>query len=408
MQSYLGFFIYALFVYGLNDMIEWLSCLELGIMTLLGGALGYHYGYQAKAKKYKNHQPSQEYLRGIQYLINDEPDKAVDLFIEFLQATDDTIETHFALGSLFRRRGEINRAIRIHQSLTEQPHLPDHYKEKATLELAHDYLSAGVFDRAEKIFLERVAYGSKDIRNYRNLLHIYQREKDWERCIKVMEGSKIPSNKEDKTARAHYYCEWVLQNLETQTQEQLSSALKKAKQIDPQLVRVDLIQAQLAISQDKTLEALLHYHHVLSQSGIYVDLVLTSIQSCFSQLHDGRDLMDFYVSILDAHPSEQDRIIIAIADIIQKQKNVKDAIVFVKKYITQNPSMLLMQYLVSLYSAQVYGDLKDELTLLSKILSQSLQAHHRFQCKKCGFLATKFFWNCASCHQWSTLAYEKN
>ena len=105
---------------------------------------------------------------------------------------------------------------------------------------------------------------------------------------------------------------------------------------------MDLIQAQLAISQDKPLEALFHYHHVLSQSGIYVDLVLTSIQSCFSQLHDGRDLMDFYVSILDAHPSEQDRIIIAIADIIQKQKNVKDAIAFVKKYITQNVTHIVI------------------------------------------------------------------
>ena len=127
-------------------MFEWTTALEMSLMMLLTGALGYHYGYQAKAKKYKNHRPSQEYLRGIQYLINDEPDKAVDLFIEFLEATDDTVETHFALGSLFRRRGEVNRSIRVHQSLVDQANLPDHYKEQATLELAKDYLSAGVLD----------------------------------------------------------------------------------------------------------------------------------------------------------------------------------------------------------------------------------------------------------------------
>ena len=389
-------------------MFEWTTALEMSLMMLLTGALGYHYGYQAKAKKYKNHRPSQEYLRGIQYLINDEPDKAVDLFIEFLEATDDTVETHFALGSLFRRRGEVNRSIRVHQSLVDQANLPDHYKEQATLELAKDYLSAGVLDRAEKIFLERVAYGSKDINNYRHLLHIYQREKDWERCLKMIEGSKIPATKEDKTARAHFYCEWVLQNLHTQSKEHLYSALKKAKQLDHQLLRIDLVHAQLAILEDRHLDALTDYHLVLSQSGIYIDLISGSVQYCFSLLNDDSDPMDFYLSILSAHPSEQDRIIIALADIIQHKSHTNDAIALIKKYITQNPSMVLMQYLVALYSHEVHGDLKKELTLLAKILSQSLQAHHRYQCKKCGFLATKFFWNCASCHQWSTISYEKN
>jgi lipopolysaccharide biosynthesis regulator YciM len=389
-------------------MFEWVTSLELCLMTLVGGALGYHYGYQAKAKKYKNHRPSQEYLRGIQYLINGEPDKAVDLFIEFLEATDDTVETHFALGSLFRKRGEVDRSIRIHQNLIERSSLPDHHKEKATLELAKDYLSAGVLDRAEKIFLERVAYGNKDISNYRHLLYIYQREKDWERCIKIIEGSKISASKKDKTARAHFYCEWVSENLHVQPKDQLLAALKKAKQLDHALLRIELLLAELAMLDNQPLVALTHYHLMLSQSGIYIDLVLGKIQNCFALLDDDSDPLVFYSSILSAHPYEQDRIIISIADIIKNQSHTKDAIAFIKKYITQKPSMVLMQYLVTLYSFEVYGDLKNELALLSKILTQSLQAHHRYQCMQCGFLASKFFWNCASCHQWSSISYEKS
>jgi len=387
--------------------MAWVTGIELTILTIAVGALGYHYGYQAKAKKYRNHRPSQEYLRGIQYLINDEPDKAVDLFIEFLEATDDTVETHFALGSLFRRRGEVNRSIRIHQSLLHQNQLPDIHKDKANLELAKDYLSAGVLDRAEKLFLDRVAYGSKDINNYRHLLNIYQQEKDWQRCIKIIEGSKLPATKMDKTARAHYYCEWVLENIHIQPKEELYSALKKAKQLDSSLLRIELILAQLAILEDRPLDALIDYHLMLAQSGIYVELTQGSIQYCFSLLNDDSDPVDFYLSILSTHPKEQDRVIIALADIIQKKSSTHEAIAFTKKYITQEPSMVLMQYLVSLYSQQVYGDLQKELILLAKILANSLKAHHRYQCKNCGFLATQYFWNCASCHQWSTIQYEK-
>jgi lipopolysaccharide biosynthesis regulator YciM len=238
-------------------------------------------------------------------------------------------------------------------------------------------------------------------------LNIYQQEKDWQRCIKIIEGSKIPATKHDKTARAHYYCEWVLENIHTEPKEKLYSALKKAKQLDNSLLRVEMIQAQLAILEDRPLDALIDYHLVLSQSGIYMALVHGSIHYCFSLLNDDSDPVDFYLSILSAHPKEQDRIIIALADIIQKHSHTNDAIAFTKKYITQNPSMVLMQYLVSLYSQVVYGDLQKELIVLAKILANSLKAHHRYQCKNCGFVATQFFWNCASCHQWSTIQYEK-
>lgn len=387
--------------------MAWLTGIELTLVTILAGALGYHYGYQAKAKKYRNHRPSQEYLRGIQYLINDEPDKAVDLFIEFLEATDDTVETHFALGSLFRRRGEVNRSIRIHQSLINQNKLPEHFKDQAALELAKDYLSAGVLDRAEKLFLERVAYDGKDKSNFQYLLNIYQQEKDWDRCIKIIEGSKIPATKQDRSARAHYYCEWVLQHLHTKSKEELYVALKKARQWDTHLLRIIQIQAKLAILENRPLDALIDYHLMLSQSGIYLELIQNSIQYCFSLLEDDSEPVDFYLSVLTSHPEDEERIIIAASQCIQKSNNTNHAIAFTKKYIKQKPSMVLMQYLVSLYSQEVYGDIQKELILLSKILANSLKAHHRYQCKQCGFISTQFFWHCASCHQWSTIQYEK-
>ena len=125
------------------------------------------------------------YFQGVNYLINNEPDRAVDVFVKMLEVDSDTVETHLALGALFRRKGEVNRALRIHQNLIARPQLSIEYKNQALAALGEDYLRAGVFDRAESIFLELVDSSVIQARELKFLLHIYQQEKDWNKAINI-------------------------------------------------------------------------------------------------------------------------------------------------------------------------------------------------------------------------------
>src|ERR1700722_4591820 len=125
---------------------------------------------------------SRDYLVGLNFLLNEQPDKAVDVFIKLLEVDSETVETHLALGSLFRRRGEVDRAIRIHQNLIARPQLSALDRKEALMALGLDYMSAGVFDRAERIFLEVVELGgNREISSLQGLLAIYQQEKAWEK-----------------------------------------------------------------------------------------------------------------------------------------------------------------------------------------------------------------------------------
>jgi len=135
---------------------------------------------------------SREYVVGLNYLLNEQSDKAVDIFIKLLEVDSDTVETHLALGSLFRRRGEVDRAIRIHQNLIARPQLSILQRKESLMALGQDYMSAGVFDRAERIFLEVVELGgSKETSSLHGLLAIYQQEKAWEKALDVIKKLEI-------------------------------------------------------------------------------------------------------------------------------------------------------------------------------------------------------------------------
>src|SRR5882762_1834435 len=144
-------------------------------------------GYRARPKEEPQRKVNlpRDYLMGLNFLLNEEPDKAVDIFIKMLEVDSNTVETHLAVGKLFRRRGEVDRAIRIHQNLIARPQLERIYREQSLFELGQDYLSAGMLDRAERIFLELVSAKSHSAQALRILIDIYQQEKEWEKAAQT-------------------------------------------------------------------------------------------------------------------------------------------------------------------------------------------------------------------------------
>src|SRR5580698_6864367 len=159
-------------------------CILLVVAALVSA---WYLGYHTKQKSNKSQKLNlpRDYLVGLNFLLNEEPDKAVDVFIKMLEVDSDTVETHLAVGKLFRRRGEVDRAIRIHQNLIARPQLDKTYRDQSLFELGQDYLSAGVLDRAERIFLEVLDIKDYSVPAMRALLDIYQQEKAWENAIQT-------------------------------------------------------------------------------------------------------------------------------------------------------------------------------------------------------------------------------
>src|SRR5690348_11264177 len=179
------------------------------LLVLAGLSTAWYLGYHTRLKRFaieKLHLP-RDYLVGLNYLLNEEPDKAVDVFIKMLEVDSDTVETHLAVGKLFRRRGEVDRAIRIHQNLIARPQLENAYREQSLYELGQDYLSAGVLDRAERIFQELANDKSHAPAALKTLLDIYQQAKDWEKAAETAIRYENVTRQNMQPVIAQYYCE---------------------------------------------------------------------------------------------------------------------------------------------------------------------------------------------------------
>ncbi|MDE2315234.1 MAG: tetratricopeptide repeat protein, partial [Xanthomonadaceae bacterium] len=163
-------------------MMHWYALPPLAVLAF---ALGWWASRRASARRSGAavNELSSDYFRGLNYLLNEEQDKAIEVFLKLAEYNRDTVETHLALGNLFRRRGEVDRAIRLHQHLVSRPNLSEPAKTVALLELGEDYMRAGLLDRAEALFDDLVAMDAHAPSALRHLIAIYQHERDWNKAI---------------------------------------------------------------------------------------------------------------------------------------------------------------------------------------------------------------------------------
>src|SRR5436190_9437645 len=221
------------------------------------------------------------YIKGLNLLLNEQPDKAIEMFIRALEVNSETVETHLALGSLFRRRGEVERAIRIHQNLIARPTLDKEQRSQALLELGQDYLKAGLFDRAENLFLELSELRQHSEQALRQLLHIYQQEKEWEKAVAVTRKLARVSGKDMNPVIAHYYCEITEQALAKRNVVEARDYLAQALAADPNCVRASMLQGDLHIEQGETREAIRAWQHVEGQDVHYLGEVAERIARAY-------------------------------------------------------------------------------------------------------------------------------
>lgn len=343
-----------------------------------------------------------DYFLGLNYLINEQPDKAVDVFIRMLEVNSDTVETHLALGNLFRRRGEVDRAIRIHQNLIARPQLDSKQRMQALFELAQDYLRAGVLDRAERIFLELIKLDSDVVNSLKSLINIYQQQKDWQQAIVTAKKLNKLSGAQMDSAIAHYYCELAEQLLNDRRPQQTQEYLREALSYDKNCARASIILGNLFIAEGEYSKAINAFQCVYDQDAEYISEVITLLADCYKKLNLEKEFV-VYITERIAENTRISSFVLAMADYINEQHGNVAAIEYLTEQVHRCLSMRGLERLLSLYINSVTPDVKNKMLLLKEFIDKLAKNKPIYRCIHCGFSSKTLYWQCPSCKRWNSL-----
>jgi len=339
------------------------------------------------------------YFQGLNHLLNEQPDKAIDVFIKMLEVDSDTVETHLALGNLFRRRGEVDRAIRIHQNLIARPTLNREQRAQALLELGQDYMRAGLFDRAENLFVELSETRLYEQQALTNLLEIYQQEKDWQRCLEITE--RLPGDALLKMQMSHFYCELAEGELKLHNLDAAERYLKKAQAVDRQGVRATILQGNMERDRGECQAAIKTYKRVEQQDANYLSEMIDGLVGCYRTLGREKELGDYLSALY--HRQHSPVVMLALADILSQEEGVEATAAFVLDHLASYPDLRVLEYLVRLNQRRQEHDPRETLKVLGLALDRLLTVQPKYRCEQCGFTAKTLHWHCPSCRRWNSI-----
>lgn len=342
-----------------------------------------------------------DYFIGLNYLLNEQPDRAIDIFLELLTVDEYTVETHLSLGSLFRRRGEVERAIRLHQHVMSRPDLSKVLRMQALLELGRDYLAAGVLDRAERLFLEALeTSGAHQTDALLLLRQIYEQEKDWLSALGI--AQRLPNHVADKNSLiAHYYCELIELANKNFSDNTVKNYLEMALKADPNGIRPGLLQLEYLVETGAYSELIKVCKRLLKRDTHFLPLILPWLKRAYHVDRDDKVYLDTLLSLFMAHPHPQ--LLIAVADVMKEWKGLVMARQFVADAITQHPHLASIEYLLGLDIDMLPRELCEPLRQDQQFLHTQLEQNAYYQCESCGFNSKKLIWHCPSCARWATI-----
>ena len=342
-----------------------------------------------------------EYIKGLNYLLNEQQDKAIDIFIRMLEVNSDTVETHLALGNLFRKRGEVDRAIRIHQNLAARANLEHEQRMDALLELAQDYMKAGLFDRAEGLFRELIDNNVHLSSALPLLLDIYQQEKDWENAIGIAEQMGFVDEQSAKSVIAQFYCELAENARAVDDVDTALGYLDKAGSYDPHCARARLIRASIARQQGDCRTALKACEQV---AGMDIDLlpeVLEPMRACHEELDTMPDMIAFLRRVIPKYAGISP--VLALADILRREQGDESAAEFIAEELGRQPSVRGLARFIDLSLLRSDGTARENLLILKNMTDQLLEDKPVYACHNCGFTGKTLHWKCPGCSQWNTI-----
>lgn len=360
-------------------------------------------GWMAARKHYLEKKPDaipQDYFKGLNFLLNEQPDKAVEIFINLLEVNPDTVETHLALGHLFRKRGEVDRAIRIHQNVIARPHLSKAQRNQALHALATDYLSAGVLDRSERLFLDAIDINARDLESLHNLLDIYQQEKSWMQAIAIAKKLESATSQSYQRNITHYYCE--LSEIAIQNKElgQARALLKQAFSSDKYNARALILQSNMQADLKDYTAAIKSLTLIKDYAKEYFSETLTLLHHLHKKNHTESAFYDFLHESLKITPCSSSALLLAQH---QSKEDPQGAITFLVSFLQKNASLNGLIYLLELQSNFLNDQNKHQTNLLLHFLKKIASTNPKYLCQHCGFTSKTLLWLCPSCKQWNTI-----
>jgi len=341
------------------------------------------------------------YFRGLNYLLNEQPDKAIEVFLQIAARDQETVETQLALGNLFRRRGEVDRAIRLHQGLIARPNLDSDQKIQAMLALGEDYMRAGLLDRAENLFSDLVGVGGSAPTALTHLVSIYQQERDWHKAIEHARRLESLSGESQSTQIAHFYCELAEQALARHDPEATERHLDLAFASQPNAVRALMLKGRMAFGQGESNKAVRAFEQAIDQDIDCVPEVLPSILACCEKLGDAARAETFLRGV-----SERYRGVLPLIE-LARLREAKDgpaaAAAFLETELQQRPSIRGLCHLIEIKARVVNDDERNRLSSLADLTRRLIEDHPVYRCTRCGFSARAHHWQCPGCRSWSTM-----
>jgi lipopolysaccharide biosynthesis regulator YciM len=316
------------------------------------------------------------YFRGLNFLLNEQPDKAIESFIEVVKVDPQTIDLHFALGNLFRRQGEIDRAIRMHQNLLDRPDLPPDKRQVAVFELAQDFHRAGLLDRA------------------------FEQEKDWQKAISVTKRMEALAKRPYFKEIAHYFCELAQSAMLRSQLDEARGHIEQALAEYKLCARATIVLGDVEAQQGHYDLAAAAWQRIESQNPAFLGLVADRLADAYRRNGDVAQGIRVLRSYEDQYPSLD--ILNALFNQVLAHEGADAAVQLIKDELARNPTLLGLDKLLEAQLMAAPAERRHDLELVKGLVGQHIKRLGMYRCEQCGFRAKQYYWRCPGCGKWET------
>lgn len=344
---------------------------------------------------------SQERFMGLTDLLSRRPEKNADVFVQWLEANKETIETHLTLGSLFRRRGEVDKAIGIHQNLVTKTSLTHEQRALSLLELSRDYMRAGVLDQAEHILLDLISKGLELEASHQHLIEIYQQSKDWLRAIEVAEKLEKTAHRDMSYHIAHFNCELSEQRWLKGDRVEAIYYLKEALSVNPKCVRASLLLGDIEASAGQFKTAIRAYQQVEHQDQAFLSEIVFPLARCYEGLGNPEGMVKYLTACMQTHPTLA--VVLAFSDWLCKTQGEEEAVKFVVDHLRKQPSIRGLSHLIQFTVTRAEGGNRQDLLILQELIGKLAANKPLYRCQACGFSGRALQWQCPGCKRWDVM-----
>lgn len=342
-----------------------------------------------------------DYFRGLNHLLNDQHSEAIDAFVDSLQVNSETFDIHLTLGNLFRKKGEIDKAINVHQNLLARPEITPTETRLVQLELASDFMSAGLLDRAERLLLNIASKQTDQPTVLKLLVDLYEFEQSWDKAIEVAKQLLRLEHKAVLAKRlSHFYCEIADEKHRQKHYKEALQDYQNSLNVDRNCVRASMGAAEVFIEQRRYRDAIKELKAVANQDKELIPITIKPLKECYDKVWGSTGFVKFL--------QEQNRgassatVILALSEKLARI-NQDSAEVFLVEQLREHPTIKGFRELVKMQLTEAKGEGRDDLQVLYELLDQLVDSKHKYLCRQCGFSGFQLHWRCPSCKSWGSV-----